>query len=69
MADPQSDRSIGAPAVAPGRPGQYTRETGFLSYYEVTHSLNCIVFVTTSANSFDWNKMKDLAKQLIDSDR
>nr|XP_022315646.1 acidic mammalian chitinase-like isoform X1 [Crassostrea virginica] len=35
LADPQSDRSIGAPAVAPGRPGQYTRETGFLSYYEI----------------------------------
>ncbi|XP_048764579.2 acidic mammalian chitinase-like isoform X2 [Ostrea edulis] len=35
LADSQKDRQIGAAAVAPGRPGQYTRETGFLSYYEV----------------------------------
>lgn len=35
LADPQTDRHIGASAVAPGRPGQYTRETGFLSYYEI----------------------------------
>ncbi|XP_061191469.1 chitinase-3-like protein 1 isoform X2 [Saccostrea echinata] len=35
LADPRNDRNIGASAVAPGRPGQYTRETGFLSYYEV----------------------------------
>ncbi|XP_052685035.1 uncharacterized protein LOC128164955 [Crassostrea angulata] len=35
LADPQTDRHIGASALAPGRPGQYTRETGFLSYYEI----------------------------------
>ncbi|KAL4240167.1 hypothetical protein ACF0H5_000961 [Mactra antiquata] len=30
-----SDKDVGAPAKGPGRAGQYTRERGFLSYYEI----------------------------------
>ncbi len=30
-----SNTEIGAPSSGPGQPGKYTRESGFLSYYEV----------------------------------
>ena len=30
-----SNTGIGAPSTGPGQPGKYTREPGFLSYYEV----------------------------------
>ncbi len=30
-----SNTGIGAPSSGPGEPGKYTRQAGFLSYYEV----------------------------------
>lgn len=34
LIDP-SNNTVGAPASGPGEAGKYTREPGFLSYYEV----------------------------------
>ena len=31
-----SNTEIGAPSSGPGEPGKYTREKGFLSYFEVS---------------------------------
>lgn len=34
LADP-NQTGVGAPGKGPGEPGRFTREAGFLSYYEV----------------------------------
>lgn len=38
-----SNRSLGANAVGPNTAGKYTREAGFLSYYEVNATLVCLL--------------------------
>lgn len=52
---------IGAPAAKGGLPGQFTRESGFLSFYEVTITIN-----SNSLTSFLFTILFYFSKKVCD---
>lgn len=60
--DDEGDYEIGASVIGPGEPGTYTKESGFLSYYEVSTSCYVTWMVVTGICSckLNWRRVDTL---------